>query len=379
MKNGLRSLLVAFAALLVLAFAGPGPAAVKSQLRVAASRPAAFQPQLQVQQSSYKVGAATTTGIVITADPSHDPTAKMTIFSPAGYSNNLGQAAGATIGSAIAYVKAGSLGGAIVGPLTGPVVVGNPADPALQAAALACTGSSTIQHVWVLNTSLQGQSIQIPAFVSVQGPYLVQQICLQSPVDPRNMFQAQLVAANYTLRGVFTNATSQGGYQWAADFTPYIPGTATVNPAATVEWRNYVGLPSSLTIKRAKSKASLVAFKGALAVAGLTPAGVRLNLYSSTKTQPAPNFTLGTVAGLFGNGKAVRTKAVKRDGKYSISRKRPKGKKRTYFQVRFEDYVLNAGGEPCEGPSPSGQAIPCNGTTLAPLTSKQITVAPRRR
>jgi hypothetical protein len=378
MKNGLRSLLVAFPALLVLVSAASAPAASTSQLRVAA--PAAFQPQLQVQQSSYRVGAATTTGIVITVDPSHDPTAKMTIYSPAGYSNNLGQALGATIGSAIAYVKSGSLGGAIVGPLTGPVIVGNPADPALQAAALACTGSSTIQHVWVLNTSLQGQSIQIPAFVSVQGQYVVQQICLQSPVDPRNTFQAQLVATNYTLRGVFTNATSQGGYQWAADFTPYIPGTVTVNPAATVEWRNYIGLPSSLTIKRAKSKASLVAFKGVLAVAGINPAGVRLNLYSSTKTQPAPNFTLGTVAGLFGNGKAVRTKAVKRDGKYSISRKRPKGKKRTYFQMRFEDYVLRtSGGEPCEGPSPSGQAIPCAGTTLAPLTSKQLAVAPRRR
>jgi hypothetical protein len=208
MKNGLRSLLVAFPALLVLVSAAP--AASTSQLRVTA--PAAFQPQLQVQQSSYRVGAATTTGIVITVDPSHDPTAKMTIYSPAGYTNNLGQALGATIGSAIAYVKSGSLGGAIVGPLTGPVIVGSPTDPALQAAALACTGSSAIQHVWVLNTSLQGQSIQIPAFVSVQGQYVVQQICLQSPVDPRNTFQAQLVATNYTLRGVFTNATSQGGY-----------------------------------------------------------------------------------------------------------------------------------------------------------------------
>jgi len=365
MNKRLRSLLVASAALLGVVFAAPALAA--------------YQPELQVQQSSYKVGAATTAGFLIAISDTDDPTAKMTIFSPAGYSSSLTQAPGSTIGSAIAFVKAGALGGSILGPLTGPVVVGNPADATLIAASQACTGRTTNQQIWVLNTSIQGQNIQIPAFVNLVGGSVVQQICLQSPVDPRNTFQAQLVVANYTVKGVFTNAGSQGGYQWAADFTPYVAGTVTPNPAGTVEWRNYVGLPSSLTFKRAKSKSSVVTFTGALKIAGLNPAGVRLNLYSSTKTQPAPNFTLGTLAGLFGTGKAVRTKGVKSSGKYSITRKRPKGKKVTRFQMRFEDYLLvPSSGEPCEGPSPSGQTIPCKGTTLAPLTSNTIAVKRRR-
>jgi hypothetical protein len=119
---------------------------------------------------------------------------------------------------------------------------------------------------------------------------------------------------------------------------------------------------------------------GALHIEGLGPAGVKLHLYSSPKTPPAPNFSLGTAAGLFGFGKFVRTKAVKRNGKYSITRKRPKGRKRTYFQMRFEDYLLRLqSGESCEGPSPSGQTIPCNGETIAPLTSSMIRVAPRKR
>ena len=47
--------------------------------------------------------------------------------------------------------------------------------------------------------------------------------------------------------------------------------------------------------------------------------------------------------------------------------------------MRFENYLLvPSGGDNCEGASPSGLPIPCNGTTLAPLTSSNtITVAPK--
>ncbi|HEY6835830.1 MAG TPA: hypothetical protein VI142_05090 [Gaiellaceae bacterium] len=358
MKKRLRSLLVVSAGLLGLAFAAPALGA--------------FQPDLTVQQSSYKAGAATTAGFVVEELDTDDPIAKFTIFSPSGYSSNLTQPQGAVIGKALAFVKAGALGGTIL-PLTGNVVVGNPADPTIMAQSHACTGSTTNQAVWILDTSIQGQSIRIPAFVNTVGPYVVQQVCLQSPADPANTFAAQLLVANYTVNGVFTNAASRGGYQWAADFTPYVPGTTTVNPAGTNEWRTYVGLPSSLSFKKAKSKRGQVAFSGALAIAGLNPRGIKLHLYYSTKAQPAPNYSLGTAAGLFGTGKFVSTKAVKSNGKYSVSRKKPKGKKKWFYQARFENYLLvPSGGDNCSGPSPSGQPIPCNGTSLAPLTSASI-------
>ena len=367
MKKRFRLLLVLAAGLLGVAFA---PSAL-----------AAFSPDLTVQQSSYKVGAGTTAGFVITSDPANDPMAKMTIYSPAGYGNTLTQAPGTVIGKALAYVKANALGGTIL-PLAGNVVVGNPADPTIMASSQVCTGHTTNQAVWILDTSLQGQSIRIPAYVNVVGPYVIQQICLQSPVDPANTFQAQLVVANYSIKGLFTNATTRGSYQWAADFTPFVPGTTTVNAAGTVEWRTYVGLPSGLTFKKAKSKASLSTFTGALTIAGLNPAGIKLHLYYSTKAQPAPNYTLGTPNGLFGTGRFAATKAVKSSGKYSISRKRAKGKKakRNFFQMRFENYLLvPSSGDNCEGASPSGLPIPCNGTSLAPLTSSNtIIVKPRR-
>jgi len=41
--------------------------------------------------------------------------------------------------------------------------------------------------------------------------------------------------------------------------------------------------------------------------------------------------------------------------------------------MRFENYLLvPSGGDNCEGPSPSGAPIPCNGTSLAPITSATI-------
>jgi hypothetical protein len=347
-----RLLLVAFAGLLSLAFA--------------ASALAAYQPSLTVQQSSYKPGAATTVGFVVAGDPSDDATAHASIFSPAGYGNNLAQAPGTAIGKAILFVKANDLGGAIL-PLTGGITVGNPADYQ-GAQTQQCIGAPVSQHVWILNASLQGQAVQIPAYVNVVGPYVVQQICLPPPAN--FPLHAQLLVASYTVNGVFTNASSRNGYQWSADFTPY-SGTVP-NPSGTIEFRSYVGLPSSLTFKRAKSKSSLVTFTGKLSIAGLNPAGVKLHLYSSTKPQAAPNYSLGTAAGLFGTGKFVSTKGVKGNGNYSITRKRPKGKKR-YYQMSFENYLLvPSGGDNCEGPSPSGLPIPCNGTTLAPLTSAAI-------
>jgi hypothetical protein len=352
MKKRFRLLLVVTAGLLGLAFA--------------ASALAAYQPALTVQQSSYKPGAATTVGIVVAGDPSDDATAHASIFSPAGYANNLAQAPGATIGKAILFVKANDLGGTIL-PLTGSITVGNPADYQ-GAQTQQCIGAPVSQHVWVLNASLQGQGVQIPAYVNVVGPYVVEQICLPPPDN--FPLHAQLVVASYTVKGVFTNASASSGYQWSADFTPY-NGTVP-NVPGTVEFRSYVGLPSSLTFKRAKSKSSLVTFTGKLSIAGLNPANVKLHLYSSAKPQPAPNYSLGTAAGLFGTGKFVSTKPLKSNGKYSITRKRPKGKKR-YYQMSFENYDLFLpSGDKCEGPSPSGLPIPCNGTSLAPLTSTAI-------
>jgi len=350
MKKSIRLALITGACFLGLAFAAPAFSA--------------YNPSLIMEQSSYKVGGATTADVFIAIDPDADPTAKLTIFSPIGYTANLTAAPGTKIGTVVARVKAKAIAGALL-TLAGDVLVANPADPAIQAAATKCTGKTTHSTIWVLSTSLQGQQVTIPVFVDQVGPLVTQQVCLPSPDVPPEMggavLGAQLFAADFTIKNVFTNAGATGGYEWSGIFTPYTPGTSTPNPSGTLEARTYVGLPSSLTLKRATAKRG---FKlvGQLKIAGVNPSGIKLDLYSGKKAGPAPNAVSG------GTGKRItRSPKLPASGKYSIPR--PNVKFATFFQTRFENYTTA-----CTGPWLSGLPVPCREERIAAITSNQLKV-----
>jgi len=350
MNKSFRLALLTGACFLGLAFAAPAFSA--------------YNPSLIMEQSSYKLGATSTADVFIAIDPDADPTAQLRIFAPAGYSANLTAAPGTKIGSVVARVKAKALGGALL-TLAGDVLVANPSDPAIIAASTQCTGKSTHTTIWVLNTSLQGQTVAIPVFVDQVGPLVVQTVCLPSPDVPEAMggakFGAQLFAADFTIKNVFTNASATGGYEWSGIFTPYTPGTATPNPSGTLEARTYVGLPSSLTLKRAKAKRGFK-LTGQLKIAGVDPRGIKLDLYAGKKAAPAPNAVSG------GTGKRItRSPKLPASGKYSIAR--PNVKFATFFQTRFENYTT-----PCTGPSPSGLPVNCREERIASITSNQLKV-----
>lgn len=332
--------------------------------------------ELAVQQSSYKPGAAANPGFVFLSDPDDAATAKMTIFSPPGYTNSLTQAPGATVGKAYALVKAGQLGGAIL-PLSGPVVVGDPSDPTLKAAYAQCKNPQldppSPQEVVVLNTSLQGQTIQVPDFLNTvtigSNTYVTQEVCLPPPATAT--FQAQVVLANFTIKGIWTNGAA-GTHEWVGDFTPY-NGTVP-DAASTVERRTLVGLPSSLTFKRVKSKPSLVKFAGKLSIRGVNPLGLRLHVFFGPKSQPAPSFVKPSGKCITTNCKVFLTGALKANGTYSKTRK--KVAKRTYFQAFLSDgWSLRAG---CQTPSPTGLPLPCQ-KFLSPMITGQVAVSPPRK
>jgi len=193
----------------------------------------------------------------------------------------------------------------------------------------------------------------------------VQTVCLPSPDVPEAMggakFGAQLFAADFTIKNVFTNASATGGYEWSGIFTPYTPGTATPNPSGTLEARTYVGLPSSLTLKRAKAKRGFK-LTGQLKIAGVDPRGIKLDLYAGKKAGPAPNAVSG------GTGKRItRSPKLPASGKYSIAR--PNVKFATFFQTRFENY-----GTQCSGDLTGVPAVPCGGEDIAAVTSNQLKV-----
>ena len=355
MKSSIRLALLVCASFVGLAFAGPALAT--------------YKPSLTVEQSSYKLGAPFTADLFIAAAESDDPSAKLTIVSPAGYGVNLSQAPGAKVGSAVVIAKIAALGN-VPFPLTGDVVVGNPADPSIMATSTKCTGSPTNQAVLVLNLSLQGQSpTPFPVFVNKVGPVTTFQICVPYPeISSSNPAGIRILLLDATIKGVFTNATTANGYEWATLFTPYGP-TKVPNPAGTVQWQTYVGLPSSLTLKKVKAKKG---FKlvGQLKVAGLNPAGVRVNLYSGKKARPAPNAVSS------GTGKRTgRSGKLPRTGKYTIVRRSVKFA--TFFQTRFEGYRPVP---QCEDQLPGVPAVPCAGADIAAVTSNQIKVLkPKKR
>ncbi len=354
MKKSLRLALLVGASFVGLALAGPALAA--------------YSPSLTIEQSSYKLGAPFTADLFIATAESDDPSAKLTIFAPAGYGVNLGKPAGTKVGSAVALIRAAALGGAVI-PAAGDVVVGNPADPNIVAASMKCTGSPTNQAVLVLNLVPPGQTnpIPFPVFANKVGPLTTFQICVPYPeVSATNPFGARVLALDATIQGVFTNASAANGYEWSALFTPYNPATKLPNPAGTIEWRTYVGLPQKLTLAKVKAKKGFK-LAGRLSITGLAPTGIRLNLYSGKKRNPAPNATSS------GTGKrSARSAKLPRTGKYSMSRRSVKFA--TFFQTRFENYLTD-----CSGPSPSGQPVPCKGEDLAAVTSNQVKVTKPRK
>lgn len=358
MKKSLRLALLVCAGFAGLAFAGPALAK--------------YDPSLTIEQSSYRLGAATTVDVFIAISEDADPTAKLTIFSPVGYDANLTAAPGTKIGSVLAIVRAKALANARL-PLAGDVLVANPSDATIRAAATRCTGSATHTTVWVLNTTLQGQTVAIPVFVDRVGALVSQQVCLPSPDIPESAggarFGAQLIAADFTISGVFRNAgaPNQDGYEWAGIYTPYVAGTATANAAATVQWRTYVGLPSSLTLRKVKARRGF-RLVGQLRIAGLSPRGIRLWLYSGRRARPAPNATLA------GTGKrAGRLPRLRASGRYSALRRPVRFA--TYFQTRFESY-----GTDCQTTLVGVPPVRCIGEDVAAITSNQVRVTkPKRR
>ena len=347
MRNPIRLLVLACVSFIALAVAGTALAA--------------YTPRLIINQQTYRPGAAGGVEIFASIPQAHDATAKLMIIAPPGYTATLTQAPGARIGSVVARVKANALGGAIL-PLTGNVTVGNPADPTLQAAATRCTTTPTHQAIWILNLTLQGQSLQVPVYVDVIGGVIRLQVCLGSPHVPEAQggarFGAQLVVADFTVLGVFRNATARGTYGWSGLFTPYVAGTATANAPGTVESRAIVPLPYGLTISRAKGTG--VRLTGTLTAAGRPLQSARPEIYA------APN---GRVQGRL----VTRGSATNRAGRYNARRRAVT--RATWFHAEFGPADLGAAG--CAGQSlaPAG----CVTSTLAPVISNTIKVSPPRK
>jgi hypothetical protein len=339
--------------------------AIVSALAFAGQALASYTPRLQILQSTYRETATPTSTISVAQGDADDPTAKITIYSALGYSVNLGQAPGTTIGAVRAQVLAADLANARL-TLTGPVTVANPASFRTNLCAPGLHDA-----VWILNASLQGQTLQIPLYVdrargAEQGFASGKiQVCLPPPDVPpgtpgRSTFGAKLVNATFSASGVFSNPTARGMYDWRSLWTPYAPGTGRPNPAGTVEAQGHIPIPYLLSFSRVKSKLKrILLFGGKLFTAGNPFTGGRVKLYVGTKRTALKSY-----------GRIARTS---RTGSYRLAWRKPRKlrAKFMYFQVRR--LALSTG---CVV---TPQLVPtCVGGTISPINSRILRMRVRR-
>src|SRR5919204_3981286 len=246
MKSIYRPAVVALAAIAALALAGNALATQKLEVSQTAS-PAAV---------TIKISQAQT-------DPQP---AKITVYVPGGYTLNATQATNSVIGTTNGNILARDLGNIPV-PLSGDVVVDNPASHATDVCA-----PGTHAAVWILRLSVLGQTIALPVYVDPTAGAETAfgsaklQVCLGPSDVPqgtpgRSPNGAQLLDATFTVNGVL--APPVGAARWIAFTTPYNAGTGTPNAAGTVETRSLVAPGSvSLSTKVTSKKKKQVTVSG---------------------------------------------------------------------------------------------------------------------
>jgi hypothetical protein len=226
MRHGFRLALATSAGLLAL---GLGDEAL-----------GAYNPKVHMSLSTEQ---GVTVGYTQGADD--DASARLTFYSPVGMQLDLGAPLGATIGSASTRASIGSAGGAVA-QLSGPVLVGNGADPAVAAASVACTGQSTHNAVWILAVALQDQPpLNVPAFVDLttgpEGTFSSSKVvvCFRSPYVPPDQGGQPLgvkpLEANLTLTDVYDYPGTVAALRWTGLFIPYAVGTKSPNPRQAAE------------------------------------------------------------------------------------------------------------------------------------------------
>jgi hypothetical protein len=227
--------------------------AAAATLAFAGSAFASFAPKLVVSTE----GNAARLGVVV--NNADDPTAKVTIYVPNGYT--VANAAPGKLGSVTATAAAADLGGAVL-PLTGELDAIAPT-ATTQAQAQQC-GVAPAQ-TWNLHLTAAGQTLDIPMFVvapaapeAASGFNTKLVVCLPPPDVPagtpgRATFGAKLLSATFTSSAI-TGPQPAGDYRWTSLWTPYSPGRGVPNPAGSVEAQSIRHLPIVVSFNSTKKR-----------------------------------------------------------------------------------------------------------------------------
>lgn len=299
MRKSIRFALLAVAASAALAFAG--------------SSFAAFTPKLWASSFDPLIGTQT---FELALNQDDSATAKAQIYvGPFDFADVPGGVTGTQIGTVDAVVTVSSIPGALI-PLGGKVLV---SDSATYPADNPCTaGATSHAATWLLVlTASTGDEIRVPMYVDnvpaaqppnpQLGKYKIS-VCLSSPYVPPSAGGAPLGAKLVRATIKLTNFISAVDDTWTAIVTPYVVGTATVNPAGTVETQSIVtqgyfdSLKAKLVRKKSGTKIKYFAKVSGSVGAGGEGAASTVKIYQAKGKKP---------------GKKLKTTKSKSSGAFS--------------------------------------------------------------
>jgi hypothetical protein len=246
---------------------------------------AAYNPSLLVAGTNHSLARSAPVVIGLDKDDADDATAEGTIYSPRGYRVTLSQAPGTQLGGISGQYIVGARGGAKV-DIEGTVRADNPASYVANTCA-----PGLHEAVWVLQFTLEGAQMQIPVYVDrvTAGPEAAyasarMKICLASPYVPPPQGApsgSSLLVAAFSVGGIFTNPSARGTHGWNAVFTPFSPGSATLNPALAAQSTSYVRLPVRFAVsakRERRGKKTFALVTACLNEAGVGIRGIRVNI-----------------------------------------------------------------------------------------------------
>ena len=243
MRDALKLLTVCASAAAALVLSAPALAAYTT-------------PTIRVDNPSERIaGPASPVTVNLTVAREDDPTARIVLYIPQGYTGTLTPAAGTQIGTVRASAS----------PLASPEVV-LPLEGVLRADAPAnyvgpatqCLGPApNFQSVWliVLNSPTGGAPIVVPTYLTTplgaaEGSVGQARLTICLPPPAVGTLAAKVFEARLTLTNILTNPSAGGSYRWVARFTPYASNAGPVNPAGTVEAQAIDTIPVRVTIRR---------------------------------------------------------------------------------------------------------------------------------
>lgn len=233
-----RASILALAAIGALVLAGPSFGAVTPRLVV----------------SSTAAGPGQTLIIDASKQKGDDPVARIQFFVPTGFALD-SPAPGASVGNASARVLLRDVDANTAQVLRGKVTAISPTDPAIAWEGANCDPS---QHLaaWMVQMSGSKGSFGFPIYVdatsasagtSSLGPYVLV-ACFRSadlaPNDPNRSPKGGLIQSFSLALTPFARPTTSGDFRWRSLWTPFTPGTATLNQAGNVEAQSVVVIPT---------------------------------------------------------------------------------------------------------------------------------------